>query len=186
MHNRRVMGNNLFGKTGRQAWLPGSINANRRGLTSYLDDPWNTGICPLDYGTQDTVLHTKPYSAHVFYGLSYVYFERTQNEIARQQKAGVNGVWAIEGHRMQEVSQPDRKLFVADEVIRAHHTLDRRQHRWHNGSGPLAVGIGFVDGHAANLPRHEGIAKGEDAWPGERRVLSDTLVQQWSRTRSYY
>lgn len=182
VHDRRVMGNNLLGKTGRQAWLPGAVNANHRALVDYLDDPWNTANCPMDAGTQDT----KDYLAHVYYGTSYLYFERTQNDLARRNKVGLNGVWAIEGHHASEVTQPDRKLFIADEVILARHGFNRKQHRWHTGDAPLTVGIGFVDGHAANLPRHEGTEEGELAWPAEARVISDAIIKTWAATRTYY
>ena len=178
-----VEGNNLFGKTGKQAWGPGVVNAHRRPLTDYLADPWNTSVCPLDDGTTKTGKRL----VHEFFGTSYYYFDRERHDFGRTpRKRGLNGVWAIEGHRVNEVAQPDRKLFIADEVIRARHSLDEKRHRWHNGDGPLRVGIGFVDGHVADLPRHEGIGEGEPAWPDPSRVIDDATIDRWSARGDYY
>ena len=169
---------NLLGQGGLIDMTP----PEGRILNKYINNNYEVAKCPRDNG-DGTV--RGPESAWDLYGSSYVWWDRTPDQMQSDQLVGRNGVWAVEGHSEEEIEEPTKKCLIADLVILTDRKAKDRRSWWHNDEEPLEVSIGYADGHADNVPRKIGVGSGEPAEYEPATVIDAAKRDSWIATRYY-
>lgn len=129
---------------------PGRTAVVDRILNSYVQNSVEVARCPVDRGDQRGRSDRKAWEG---WGSSYVYPDRTINSMTANSQQVVDGIWAIEGHRLDEVKRPTRKVVLADVPILATRQATNSRNHWHNRTESLRVSIGYADGHATEVER---------------------------------
>lgn len=137
-----LRGSNLFGQEGIWNHPISRTPVTDRPLHSYLNGETGIAECPNDGGSS-----SRPASIGAtdfeYLGSSYNYPDRRSNSQLRH----LDGVWAIEGHRLTAVAQPSKKVVLADNTLWTPSEFETNA--WHEISGNRVRASGaFVDGHA--------------------------------------
>ena len=169
---------NLLGESG----LIDTTPPEGRILNKYINDNYWVAKCPRDAG-DGTV--RGPETAWELCGSSYLWWDRTADQVQNGQLVGRNGVWAVEGHSEEEIEEPSKKCLIADLVILTDRTATDQRSWWHNDEEPLEVSIGYADGHADNVQRKTGVGPGEPAEYEEATVIDAAKRDSWIATRYY-
>lgn len=169
---------NLLGRDG----LVDTVPPEGRILNKYINNHYLIAKCPRDVGDGTT---RGPETAWDLYGSSYLWWDRTADQVQNNQLVGRNGVWAIEGHSEGEIVEPTKKCIIADLVILTDRKAKDRRNWWHNDEEPLEVSIGFADGHARNVQRKVGVGSGEWAEYDQATVIDTAKRDSWIATRYY-
>ena len=169
---------NLLGKGGTTDATP----SEGRILNEYINHNYEVARCRRDTGDGTT---RDSDTAWDLYGSSYLWWDRTADQVQNGHLVGRNGVWAIEGHSEEEIEEPSKKCLIADLVILTDRTATDQRSWWHNDEEPLEVSIGYADGHADNVQRKTGVGPGEPAEYEEATVIDAAKRDSWIATRYY-
>ena len=148
----------LLGTSGTSGQMGGNRPADQRPLNRYLSEVEQIAQCPLDQGGMGG---SDP--VHQRLGTSYWYPASPQNT---QQYYTQDNVWLFGGRPggRREVSNPARKLVIADAVVLgSRFPAGESRNDWHGSGEPLGITVGFADGNAKQLERKGSGSQGPES-----------------------
>ena len=144
---------NASGTTGNGPNAYWKVPEELRPINAQVGGDGRTSHCPLDIGDS---IDGAGGSTSANTGSSYWYFRRGDADIASGKRWSLDDIWSIGGHRLPEINAPSKKLIISEPIILAGRAAANPTNWWHNygfGGGIIRSMIGFVDGHAALIPR---------------------------------
>ena len=171
---------NASGTTGIGGNAYWQVPDHLRPINGYLGGDGRTSHCPLDRGDS---IDGAGGSTSTNTGSSYWYFRRGDADVDSGRRWSLDDIWCIGGHRLPEIKSPEKKLIISEPIILAGRTATNPTNWWHNygynGGGVIRSAIGFVDGHAAILPRKM------EASTGYRANLTDAQIEAMAEADYY-
>ncbi len=164
----------LLGTSGTSGQMGGNRNENQRPLNRHLSEVEQIAQCPLDQGGMGG---SEP--VHERFGTSYWYPASPENT---QQHYTQDNVWLFGGRPggRREVSNPARKLVIADAVVLgSRFPAGESRNDWHGTGEPLGITVGFADGSAKQLERKSSGSQSPQS-------ASSQAVQQMAGQDPYY